>query len=45
MHRYFCTYFDSNYLVYAKILSESLNIYQPKHTLFSVCMDDKVFKS
>ena len=44
MHRYFCTYFDSNYLVYAKILSESLNIYQPKHTLFIVCMDDKVFK-
>ena len=44
MHRYFCTYFDFNYLVYAKILSESLNKYQPRHTLFIVSMDDLVFK-
>lgn len=44
MHRYFCTYFDYNYLVYAKILSQSLTVYQPKHTLYIVCMDTKAFE-
>ena len=42
-HFYFCTYFDLNYLPYAKLLSKSLLKYNKNITLFIVCMDKELF--
>ena len=42
-HLYFCTYFDFNYLPYAKLLSKSLYKQNKSSTLFIVCMDKEVF--
>ena len=41
-HLHFCTYFDLNYLPYAKLLSKSLFKYNKSITLFIVCMDKEV---
>lgn len=41
MKRYYCTYFDRNYLVKALALIESLNQHEKNEfTLFVVCMDE-----
>ncbi len=42
-HLYFCTYFDLNYLPYAKLLSKSLLKHNKNITLFIVCMDKELF--
>ena len=44
MHLYFCTYFDSNYLAYGKLLLKSIQEHNKNFTLFIVCMDNKVFE-
>ena len=41
MKRFYCTYFDSNYLVKALALIESLNTHERKpFHLFAVCQDE-----
>jgi len=41
MKRYYCTYFDRNYLIKALALIESLNKYETNDfELFAVCMDE-----
>tara|TARA_B100001059_G_C17831435_1_gene584934 strand:+ start:968 stop:1942 length:975 start_codon:yes stop_codon:yes gene_type:complete len=42
-HLNFCTYFDLNYLPYAKLLNKSLLEQKMDFTLFIVCMDYEVF--
>ena len=42
-HLNFCTYFDLNYLPYAKLLNKSLLELKMDFTLFIVCMDSDVF--
>ncbi len=40
MKRYYCTYFDRNYLYKAMALIESLNRHDPDFQLFAVCLDE-----
>lgn len=42
--RYFCTYFDSNYLPHARALHLSLIKHNPHAMLFMFCMDDNSFE-
>lgn len=43
MKRYFCTYFDINYLPRALVMFASLRCHQPEATLFALCLDDLSF--
>jgi hypothetical protein len=40
--RYYCTYFDSNYLSRGLTLYESLRVHERAFTLYVLCLDEKV---
>lgn len=42
-HRYFCTYFDSHYLLRGLILYRSLQQHVPAFTLWALCLDEVAF--
>jgi Tfp pilus assembly protein PilF len=44
MKRYYCTYFDRNYLFRAIALMDSLRQHEPDFTLFAVCIDGNVHR-
>lgn len=43
--RYYCTYFDSNYMARALVLHDSLLKWSGSVRLFALCLDDRSFKS
>lgn len=45
MKRYFCTYFDYNYLMYGLTLFRSLQNTHDDFSLFVLCLDDKTYQA
>ena len=42
--RYYCTYFDKNYVVRALALSSSLELYSGPFKLFALCLDSESYQ-